>query len=280
MHALDHYNYSRWAPVFVHELKLLKVSDPDLYEQFRKGYFVVSKTYTPFSKIALDQAHEQNNKTIKSRSGLEDQLNKEDMSFLRRLENIMPEVNYYLEMKDNSGQRPKTSHDEAKASFITKFIKDAHAVYNKISTNPFLMATPKKINSNFIFPIDVLEGMELVFTIGQSLLEQYVKNRIVLGKESIVNTKITKNSLILPREAEKHTKDNPVVTLTPEIKTKLRSAITHHPEITKKLFERELTGGPEALIKDGQPFKGNKATILKCISPDKTSNETFDSKKN
>ena len=68
------------------------------------------------------------------------------------------------------------------------------------------------------------------------------------------------------------------MTLKPEIETKLRNAITHRPEITKKLFEHELTGGPEALIKDGKPFKGNKANILNCISPDKTSNEAFDSK--
>ncbi len=63
-----------YLPIFVHELKLL-VSDPELYEEFKKGNIAVTKTNTPFSKIALDQCHKLNNKIIKSRSGPKDQLN-------------------------------------------------------------------------------------------------------------------------------------------------------------------------------------------------------------
>ena len=37
--ALDHVHYSRWLPVFVHELKLLKVAeDPDLFEKLHKVF--------------------------------------------------------------------------------------------------------------------------------------------------------------------------------------------------------------------------------------------------
>ena len=32
--ALDHTHYSRWLPVFVHELKLLKITDTALFEKF------------------------------------------------------------------------------------------------------------------------------------------------------------------------------------------------------------------------------------------------------
>ena len=61
--------------VFVNDLKVLKVSDPELHEEFAYGYFVASKSKVPFSKMAFDQALEQNNKIIKSRAGLEDILN-------------------------------------------------------------------------------------------------------------------------------------------------------------------------------------------------------------
>ena len=57
--ALDHTQYSRCIPVFIHDLKLLKVSDPSLYHSFSKGYFVRRKTDTAFRKIAIDHAHEQ-----------------------------------------------------------------------------------------------------------------------------------------------------------------------------------------------------------------------------
>ena len=39
--ALDHVHYSRWLPVFVHELKLLKVAeDPDLFEKLHKVFLL------------------------------------------------------------------------------------------------------------------------------------------------------------------------------------------------------------------------------------------------
>ena len=38
---------------------------PRKYQDFCNGTFVIRKTVNPFSAIALDQAHEQNNATIK-----------------------------------------------------------------------------------------------------------------------------------------------------------------------------------------------------------------------
>ena len=35
--ALDHIHYSKWLPVFMHDLKLLKILDPALYHSFSKG---------------------------------------------------------------------------------------------------------------------------------------------------------------------------------------------------------------------------------------------------
>ena len=32
--SLDHTHYARWIPVFVNDLKILKVSDPELHEEF------------------------------------------------------------------------------------------------------------------------------------------------------------------------------------------------------------------------------------------------------
>ena len=62
--ALDHIHYSRWIPVFIHDLKLLKVSDHAFYYSFGEVYFVARKTDTAFSKIACDHVHEQNKKSL------------------------------------------------------------------------------------------------------------------------------------------------------------------------------------------------------------------------
>ena len=99
--SLDHTHYARWIPVFVNDLKILKVSDPELHEEFAKGYFVTSKSKVPFSKIGFDQVLKQNNKIIKSRAGLEDLLDRSETSFMRRLENVMPEVQDFLEREQS-----------------------------------------------------------------------------------------------------------------------------------------------------------------------------------
>ena len=47
----------------------LKVVHPTLYEKFSDGKFTVQKTNKKFSKIALDQNHEQLNTGIKGVGG-------------------------------------------------------------------------------------------------------------------------------------------------------------------------------------------------------------------
>ena len=74
-----------------------------------------------YSKIELDQGHEQNNRTKKSRSELEDQLNKEEKSFSCQSENIMPEIIEYLQDVSHFGELSKTSHSEFEFHLHQKF---------------------------------------------------------------------------------------------------------------------------------------------------------------
>ena len=69
MFSLDHVHYSRWMPIFIQNLKDLKLWHNDIYEQFLNGDFTMVKSLKKFSVIAEDQAHEQNNKLIKAEGG-------------------------------------------------------------------------------------------------------------------------------------------------------------------------------------------------------------------
>ena len=91
--ATDHTNYARWLS-FNHDLKTLPVTNPNLYKEFRAGKFAVQSTCTEFSKMAFDQALEQNNKTIKSTNanGYNDVVNQEIEKFLRMLEVCTPRI--------------------------------------------------------------------------------------------------------------------------------------------------------------------------------------------
>ena len=50
-----------------------EITDPTLFAKFQEGSCVVKKSKAKFSSIACDQAHEQTNKLIKSKSGLAEQ---------------------------------------------------------------------------------------------------------------------------------------------------------------------------------------------------------------
>ena len=67
--ALDHTHYSRWVPIHIRDMMTLHERHPDIATQFAQGGFVVRKTKRPFSAIAIDHAHEQNNKVVKGDGG-------------------------------------------------------------------------------------------------------------------------------------------------------------------------------------------------------------------
>ena len=95
--------------------------------------------------MACDQAHKQTNKLIKSKSGLADVLNNEDTRFLRKLENIIPEIHYYLEQVEDKTTNQK--HKETSSKFVHSFINDIRLVRGRFSSNPFLIVEAKKVNS-------------------------------------------------------------------------------------------------------------------------------------
>ena len=183
--SLYHIHYSRWIPVFNHELKLLKVSDPTLYHSFSMGHFVARKTDTDFSKIAFDQAHEQNNKIVKSRAGVSSLLNKEYTTFLRKMENVLPEIHSHLSLIECDSDQ-KLKYKESMPTFISQYIKDCRYVYSKISTNPFKM--PRPINTALAMPQNVVNDMNRVFSLGVELYEKCKETRFVCGTEDVLNS--------------------------------------------------------------------------------------------
>ncbi|KAG1663262.1 hypothetical protein GQR58_020491 [Nymphon striatum] len=63
--ALDHFNYSRWVSVHVRDMNALRTLESDF-----QNHWVVQKTQKRFSKIPIDQVHEQENCKIKGKGGV------------------------------------------------------------------------------------------------------------------------------------------------------------------------------------------------------------------
>ena len=63
--AHDIINYSRMIPVYLAEMQLLKESDPDIYQEFKQGNWVVNKNpRVPFCSLGADNALEHVNQSI------------------------------------------------------------------------------------------------------------------------------------------------------------------------------------------------------------------------
>ena len=65
MFALDHVHYSRWLPIHIRDMISLANKHSEILEEFHAGKFVIHKTISKFSAMAIDQCHEQNNATVK-----------------------------------------------------------------------------------------------------------------------------------------------------------------------------------------------------------------------
>ena len=62
--ALDHVNYAQWTPIDIRDMKSLPNSIAREFQS--EGHWVVSNTGNRFSATPFDQAHEQENKVVKS----------------------------------------------------------------------------------------------------------------------------------------------------------------------------------------------------------------------
>ena len=99
----------------------LELVCPDVYKEFYCGNFVVQRTIIPFSAIALDQAHEQNNAIIKGVNGAVGLLSKDMDSALRRWKAAGPEVCKLLEGNEQlhniTSSENKGNYTKTKPSF-------------------------------------------------------------------------------------------------------------------------------------------------------------------
>ena len=68
-HALDHHNYTRAVAIHLRDLLILHEKLPGLYAAFCDGKFTIKKSCRPFSRMALDEGHEQNNAFVEGDGG-------------------------------------------------------------------------------------------------------------------------------------------------------------------------------------------------------------------
>ena len=68
--AHDHQNYARLLPLYITTMQETERQHPDLWAEFMKANFCVTKGVAGFTSIAPDQGIEQENRTLKVIGGI------------------------------------------------------------------------------------------------------------------------------------------------------------------------------------------------------------------
>ena len=68
--AHDHQNYARLLPLYITTMQETERQHPDLWAEFMKGNFCVTKGVAGFTSIAPDQGIEQENRTLEVIGGI------------------------------------------------------------------------------------------------------------------------------------------------------------------------------------------------------------------
>ena len=228
---------------------LLETLCPDVHKEFMAGNFSFQKTNSKFSRLAIDQIHEQNNKIIKGSGGAKHLLNKTDESSLMRWETIGTDIARILSEFEDTINEPTNvrlkKHHEDNESFQKSFCGDVQKVCDGIVTNPLLLDKLTSIsNTALVFPENVFHNISVLKSTGEKQFQQFFNDRLILGKEAI-DSKLTKNQFVLPGHvdpSEKKTENSKSMVIKESQLTKLRSALDYREMEAKNLFSQELLG--------------------------------------
>lgn len=187
--VLDHTNYARWLPVHIRDMLNLPSMLPDVATAFDDGNFVVYKTRRSLSAVAIDQAHEQNNKVVKDDGGAVGLT--ENASALLRWMVAGPEVSTVIQSFEGSlnSQIEQLHHHEQNRSIQVTFVKQvkAFASVTKEMGNPFteLSSDLYAIDTKDVADDKVVESLYQLENIGNQMYNEYVQDRLIERTTSI-----------------------------------------------------------------------------------------------
>lgn len=117
--ALDHNHYARNLPVHLRDMATLEEKHPGLFTEFSSGHFMGQLSMRAFSKVPLDQMHEQLIDWLKNEAGVMENL--DDPRTVRREQVVRPEmarlVREYEGMKDSEVRRHHEQYPKFQADF-------------------------------------------------------------------------------------------------------------------------------------------------------------------
>ncbi|XP_046544723.1 uncharacterized protein LOC124254923 [Haliotis rubra] len=209
---LDHTNYARWLSVHIRDMKTLLA----LYSVDFMRNWCFPKTKRTFSAMPLDQAHEQNNKTVKDSGGAVGLT--ENPKALKRWMIAGPEQSRLLQEFDKQTDKTQCdskSHEQSE-SRQNKFKTQACQLYYTIASmgNPFLEESTDLMTLDDHDCVDesVSKALNSLESVGREQYDLFVQDTFMKRTQSI-HAPIKKNYVPLFKRRQ------------PKAKSKIRSQV-------------------------------------------------------
>lgn len=273
--ALGHTNYARWLPVHLRDMTALKDTHPCVYDQFLKGNFAVKKTTHNFSAIAIDQAHEQNNASVKGDGGAVGLT--ENPAALRRWMVSGPELARVIaefEVTTDKRKKTDTRHHEQAKHVQKAFGRDVKAMTDTIQSmgNPF--SESSKADLLVLDTRDhagkaVIDTINQIEKLGQDQYNTFVEERLIKQTKPITDP-IKRNNLSLfstPPVREKSRDQQQLSSLKSDCSlfSRLYIASQIRDGDLLEFFKHENQAWPPALSQLGKLRTGVKSDLVGCL---------------
>lgn len=287
--ALGHTHYARWIPVHLRDMITLKDSHPDVHEQFLTGNFAVKKTTHSFSAIAIDQAHEQNNASVKGDGGAVGLT--ENTAALRRWMVSGPKmarvVGEFEACTDKRKENDTRHHEQTKHAQMG-FAQDVKALTCAIEDmgNPFCEKSSVDLlvlDTRDLADAAVIDTVNQIEKLGQDQYDTYVSERLV-NQTKPIKDPIKRNNLPLfsrPPVREKSRSQQQLSSLKNDCSlfSRLYIASQIRDGNLDEFFEYENQACPPALSQMGKLRPGTKSDLVGLLedlipSQEKESNPT------
>ena len=188
--AFDRLKYARMIPVYLADMKRLKESDPDIWNEFERGNFVVNKSNVPFCAIGADHGIEHVNRSMKVSGGLVGiTLNEAARS---RFFLVAPELSRLAqEAKTLINLKPETDsqHHESSPSFARNQSERVMKLKDEIANhaNPFKEDGTELVTlvTKTVMPEKVTHDLVNAEQIGISKHTSFVEKRIASNTQNI-----------------------------------------------------------------------------------------------
>jgi hypothetical protein len=273
--SLDHTNYARWIPIHLRDMINLRVKHPAVHKEFMLGNFTIRKTGRAFSNIALDQAHEQNNASVKGDGGAVGLT--QNPSALRRWMVCGPEMARLIEefqaSIDRTGTVSDLRHHEQTKSTQRTFYSQVKVLSSVIDD----MGNPFNDNSNDLLVLDtkdladqaVVTALYNLEKTGRQQYDTFVDERLITRVRPVNDTIKRNNFPLFSRQPVRNKSLVKHKLLSMKSDCSLFSSLfiscqTREGDL-EEFFAHENQACPPSISNMGKLRLGTKSDIVSCL---------------